>query len=561
MPVPPENPITEEKRVLGKILFWDEQLSSNNTMACGTCHIPSAGGADPRVSRNPGIDLTFNTPDDVFGSRGVPRTTAAGEYEVDASFGTGVQVTGRAANPNINAAYFAELFWDGRATSEFRDPVTDAVIIPAGGALESQAVGPPLSSVEMAHPDRDWAAISTKLESARPLALATNIPADMQAAIDADPDYPALFAAAFGDPEINPVRIAFALATYQRTLVSDQSPWDLYMLGDTGAMTPLQEQGWLAFQQSNCAVCHIPPLFTDGSFRNVGMRPNNQDTGRFGVTGDPNDMGRFKTPTLRNLGLRSTFMHTGHVQSMQLVLNLYRAPLNFANLDPLLPVTVPPPQEPAVIEFLLHGLTDPRVANEEFPFDRPTLRSELPRNPEIIGVGTPDPGTGITPRMVSHAPPLGGSGDFSLGVVDVPEGATVRLLVSDLPPVNGVLSPTEEVGPLTATAGAGAAPVATAFWPVPDDSLLDGTDIYFQWVVDASGARSHTARATIVCGTGGCTVVCPADVNGNGVLDPGDFTAWVSAYNNGDPAADQNNNGALDPGDFTAWVSNYNNGC
>ncbi|MGP1273690.1 MAG: GC-type dockerin domain-anchored protein, partial [Phycisphaerales bacterium] len=54
---------------------------------------------------------------------------------------------------------------------------------------------------------------------------------------------------------------------------------------------------------------------------------------------------------------------------------------------------------------------------------------------------------------------------------------------------------------------------------------------------------------------------CLADTNGNGVVDPGDFTAWVAAYNANDPAADANGNGAADPGDFTAWVAAYNAGC
>ena len=56
VPVPAENPITEPKRVLGKMLFWDEQLSSDGSVACGTCHRPAFGGADPRVGRNPGTD-------------------------------------------------------------------------------------------------------------------------------------------------------------------------------------------------------------------------------------------------------------------------------------------------------------------------------------------------------------------------------------------------------------------------------------------------------------------------------------------------------------------------
>ena len=69
VPVPVENPITEPKRVLGKILFWDEQLSSDGSVACGTCHRPAAGGADPRTRRHPGIDK--GTIDDVMGSPGI----------------------------------------------------------------------------------------------------------------------------------------------------------------------------------------------------------------------------------------------------------------------------------------------------------------------------------------------------------------------------------------------------------------------------------------------------------------------------------------------------------
>src|SRR5262245_66193908 len=69
VPVPVENPITEQKRVLGKILFWDEQLSSDGSVACGTCHRPAAGGADPRAGRHPGIDK--GTIDDVMGSPGI----------------------------------------------------------------------------------------------------------------------------------------------------------------------------------------------------------------------------------------------------------------------------------------------------------------------------------------------------------------------------------------------------------------------------------------------------------------------------------------------------------
>ena len=70
VPVPPQNPITEPKRVLGKILFWDEQLSSDDTIACGTCHLPVKGGGDDRVGTHPGPDGVFGNADDILGSPG-----------------------------------------------------------------------------------------------------------------------------------------------------------------------------------------------------------------------------------------------------------------------------------------------------------------------------------------------------------------------------------------------------------------------------------------------------------------------------------------------------------
>ena len=71
VPVPPENPITESKRVLGKILFFEEQISTSNVVSCATCHVPASGGADPRVAAHPGLDGIVGTPDDIQGSPGV----------------------------------------------------------------------------------------------------------------------------------------------------------------------------------------------------------------------------------------------------------------------------------------------------------------------------------------------------------------------------------------------------------------------------------------------------------------------------------------------------------
>ncbi|MEY2747821.1 MAG: hypothetical protein RL112_2863, partial [Planctomycetota bacterium] len=79
-PTPPGNPITTAKANLGKVLFWDEQLSSSDTVACGTCHSSTAGGTDPRAAaahaRIPGLDGVLNTPDDIVGTRGVPHLDA-----------------------------------------------------------------------------------------------------------------------------------------------------------------------------------------------------------------------------------------------------------------------------------------------------------------------------------------------------------------------------------------------------------------------------------------------------------------------------------------------------
>ncbi len=378
VPFPPENPITEPKRVLGKILFWDEQLSSDNTVACGTCHKPSRGGSDPRRGVHPGLDLTFGTPDDVFGSRGVVRMDENADPVADPIFGMAVQVTNRSAQPFFSGGLFANSnFWDGRAGPQFINPQTGQVSIALGGALENQAIGPILNTVEMAHAGRTWGDVASKLQSVTPLGLALHLPADVSAAISANPSYGQLFAAAFGDAAITAERIAFSIATYERTLFPNRTPFDL------NTMTPLQQQGFQTFQavQSRCAGCHTGALFTNNTFRNIGLRPIAEDIGRQAVTGNPADAGRFKVPSLRNVGLKTNFMHNGRLLSLEQVLDFYRrrnGQTQFPqNQDPLIPqILIADGAIPGLIEFLRNGLTDPRAANETFPFDRPMLASE-----------------------------------------------------------------------------------------------------------------------------------------------------------------------------------------
>jgi cytochrome c peroxidase len=382
-PVPPQNPITESKRVLGKILFWEEQLSSPTTTACGTCHAPTAGGGDARLGLHPGPDGVTPSPDDRLASPGVVHANVAGAPIADPLFGFGVQVTARAANSTIGAAYAPSLFWDGRAGAAFVDPETGLTRISGGGALESQSVVPILSTVEMAREGRTWGDVRFKLQRAQPLRDATDLPPDVAAALASGPGYPDLFAAAFGDPAITAERIAFAIATYERTLVPDRTPWDRFVTGDPTAMSPGQVQGWNFFNGSPCRTCHTPPTFSNHGFHNIGVRPPAEDLGRQGVTGLPQDRGRFKVPTLRNVGRKPTHMHNGRVATVGDSIQWYR-PNNPDrspdNLDPLLPVGVPPDVFPALVDFLSNALTDPRVAAAQFPFDRPTLHGgALPR--------------------------------------------------------------------------------------------------------------------------------------------------------------------------------------
>src|SRR5688572_18875367 len=161
-PQPAENPVTAAKLVLGKALFWDEQLSSDNTVACGTCHRPAQGGADPRFMVLAGPDAILGTADDVFGSPGVIRSDAANAFEPDPVHGFAPQGTGRNSPSFLLAAWADSIFWDGRASTTFIDPQSGGVSITAGGAVGCRAVGPPLSAVEMAHAGRGWDEIVAK---------------------------------------------------------------------------------------------------------------------------------------------------------------------------------------------------------------------------------------------------------------------------------------------------------------------------------------------------------------------------------------------------------------
>lgn len=440
-PAPAGNPTTPARAVLGKILFYEEQLSDNGRVACATCHLPEFGGGDPRRRRSPGDDGVLFTSDDTWGSPGLERIDATGLPRADARFGYDEQVTDRASPSVAMAAWFAELLWDGSRDGTLRDPETNAVVLPTGAALENQSLHPLRSDVEMAREGRTWAQIRQRVATLRPLALATNLPPDVQQALAANPGYPGLFAAAFGDPAVTMPRIAMALAAYQRSAVPDQTPWDLHAAGVPNALTAQQLQGLQIYQgDARCDVCHPLGLFTDGSFRALGLVPVAQDPGRGAVTGNPADFGRFKTPSVRNAALKTTFLHNGRFTTMGQVVNFYvNGGGTFTPRDSeLQPLGLDQQEIVALLDFLENGLVDPRARLRLPPFDRPTLFAETnPRGANLFGAATP--GGGASPVLLGSSVPWLGNPEWALGVHAGPPAGVGLMLLSVLPAPPGIL--------------------------------------------------------------------------------------------------------------------------
>ncbi len=533
-PAPPGNPVTPAKVDLGKVLFWDEQLSSTRTVACGTCHIAGAGGSDPRStdparSSHPGPDGVFGTGDDVTGSRGVPRNWLDGTYDLEPIFGMSEQVTGRKANSAINAAYANLLFWDGRAEATFRDPATDAVVLAAGAALESQVLGPPVSDVEMAHVGRDWDEVALALESAVPLAVASEVPAPLVTWIDGR-SYPELFAEAFGTGEVTPVRIAMAIATYERTLFSNQTPFDDFLAGVPGALTPQENQGRILFAVNSCAPCHSGNLLTDNNFRYIGVRPRADDEGRFEVTGNPGDRGRFRTPSLRNVALRAPYFHNGRFETLEEVVDFYDRGGDFdaPNKDPrIVPLGLDQAQKDALVAFLERPLTDPRVAAELPPFDRPRLAAESGCLPAVSGTGVAGSG-GFEPGVVAIEPPLLGNPSFTVGITGALGGAGAVLAIDSEDPGTGPQIPDSASFALAALTLDGS--VAGDGWgsvslPVPDDPALANQTVYGRWFVEDPGAPGGVAVSRRFRVSFFAASTCSGSLFGDS-FESGDTGAW-----------------------------------
>jgi len=537
-PVPAGNPITATKIYLGKTLFWDEQMSSTRTIACGTCHHSSSGGTDPRISNplgstNPGPNGIFEpaaNSDDIFGSAGVPSNNADGTYVNIAAYGLDPQVTPRRSLSYVNAGYSPSLFWDGRALSTFRDPITNAIVLNNNAALESQVLGPPVSNSEMGHNGRDWNDVAARIAAAKPLALSPNVPAPMAAWLDGR-TYPQLFEEAFGTPDVTPQRIAMAIATFERSLYSDRAPIDLESQG-IGTLTASESRGRNIFNSpaNNCSVCHGGNRLTDDTFHYIGVRPDTDDTGREQVTGFPANRGEMRTPSLRNLELRGSYFHNGRFTTIEQVVDFYDRGGDFdGNVKPNLihPLGLNQQQKADLAAFLKRPLTDPRVAAETERFARPALYGESSRVPLLTGSGRAGAGA-VTPQMRALSPPLAGNPNFTVSVSGALGNAPATLVISLNDPGTPSAIPTSGdlafVTTATQNTGAGNGWASVSI-PIPATANVIGQTYYARWYVqDAAAQNGFSATQAAKFTVFGDATTAPArakyvDFDGDGKTD------------------------------------------
>jgi len=216
-----------------------------------------------------------------------------------AAVSTGIksQKGGRSAPTVINRAYSLAQFWDGRATT-----------------LEDQAKGPIANPLEMGM-THDGA-----VERLKGVA-----------------GYRVMFSKAFGTDEINIDRAAKAIASFERTVLSGNAPYDRYKKGDKRAMTASQIRGMAVFfDKAKCDRCHEGSNFTLNAYSNLGVGTDkpDPDVGRFAVTKDPRDWGVFKTPTLREIEHTAPYMHDGSLKTLEEVVNFYdKGGISNKNLD------------------------------------------------------------------------------------------------------------------------------------------------------------------------------------------------------------------------------------
>jgi cytochrome c peroxidase len=274
---PNANPYSKEKWELGRLLYFDKRLSSDGTIACASCHQPGQAfsNGQPVATGIKGQQGTRAVPTDI--NRAYSKVTAKPQP------GTG---TDGAADPAIQPQ-----FWDGRAPS-----------------LEEQAKGPLSNPLEMTTETTPEAAYQTCVARLRAI-----------------PGYVQRFQRVFGTKAFTIDHVCLAIATFERTILSGNSPYDRWLAGDKSAMTQAQAHGQQVFKKAKCDACHSGFDFTDNAFANigVGMDTADPDLGRYLITKRDSDRGAFKTPTLRDVEHTAPYMHNGSMKTLEAVVDHY----------------------------------------------------------------------------------------------------------------------------------------------------------------------------------------------------------------------------------------------
>ena len=344
VPVPANNPMTKEKIELGRFLFFDPILSGNKDVACATCHHPEYGFAESlEVSigvngKGLGLSRVFNQPNDI------PFVKRNSQTVINSAF-NGL------TNEGTMDASQAPMFWDLRVKS-----------------LENQSLEPIKAMEEMrGHTYEIDAALESVVARLRQIE-----------------EYRRLFKRAFG--EENPVtkeNLGKAIASYERTIIGNNSRFDKYMRGDYTALSRNELDGMNLFLKDGCTKCHNGPMFSD--FKTHVMGVPEQEKLKVPDDGFEKKYA-FRTPSLRNLRFTYPYMHNGKLKTLENVLEFYEdlsggkianPHVNPGQLDPLVDkLKVDFKDIPLIIEFLT-SLNDDH-------FDR-SIPSKVPSNLSVGG--------------------------------------------------------------------------------------------------------------------------------------------------------------------------------
>ncbi|WP_424000080.1 cytochrome-c peroxidase [Maribacter sp. IgM3_T14_3] len=267
---PNNNTTTDDGATLGRVLFYDKNLSMNNTISCASCHIQENGFSDPNAL----------------------------------SIGFDGELTSRNSMGLANARFYANgrFFWDERAAT-----------------LEAQTLFPIQDLVEMG----------------------LTLP-ELEAKLSQHTYYATLFTNAFGDETVTSNRVALALSQFIRSMVSYESKFDegLSQTQDIDDnfpnFTTSENRGKQLFMsnQTRCFDCHATNVFVGDDARNNGLDATITDSGVGGITGNNNELGEFKVPSLRNIALTFPYMHDGRFETLEEVIEHYNSGVqNNPNLD------------------------------------------------------------------------------------------------------------------------------------------------------------------------------------------------------------------------------------